>query len=187
MFFQNVIVSNSPESTFFLKTNTKEMIIQKVSVVSYSSSSPGVECIAFEGELGRYLNTTVTDKGDCFTMFYPFTTMEPREDPMHKGLESIVAADESMEKYEQYSKRVQDAWEVDPEAPFAHRIKGSLNRVKEEDLMEAIYEHKRRDKIFDLSEGITLKRFGLESSTGDEPVRFTICIWGIPIGKEESF
>ena len=180
MFVQYAVISTGPEVTFHPKVG--KVIVQKASLVSYSSSAPGAECIAFEGPLAPHLNTTVTEKGECFALLYPFTTMEPREDPMWKGLETIVAAEDTTGKNDSFLKRGDPGfWEVDPKAPFVHRITGSLTKVSEEDLTEAIYEHSRRDKIFDFSEGITIKRFPLEDVASKHPIRFVLSFWVIPI------
>ena len=182
MFVQNAVVIDGDRATFFPKV--KNAIVQKASLISYSSNAPGAECIAFEGPLGDYLNNTATEKGDCFAVVHPFTSgMEPKEDPMSaQGLENIVAVEDTTGKYDSFLKRGDaGVWEVDPKAPFVHRIKGSLSQVGEEELTEAIYEHCRRDKIFDCFEGITIKRFPLQDAVSKNPICLVFSFWVIPI------
>lgn len=149
-------------------------VIQRFSIAEYSSSAPGAVGIAAKGTLGEWVNCVATPQGKCLAVLMPFANGPGVEGPNRLAAPvDIGSTQDVIDKYCNFFQRDPDGtgfYHVNPTAPFAHRLELFTFEAKddlvvsEQAMSNAMAEHERHDKVFDLKEGLQFAIVPLESA-----------------------
>jgi hypothetical protein len=164
------------------------VILEKFSVREYSSSSPSSLAVIVSPPIGNWVHGVHAGGGvgPCLAVLMPFHTGAAIQGDtlLDIPVEVHSTGGDIGHRYAQFVRRGDPGlYEIDPTAPFAHRLPGAVRKeghlvVTETEMLEAMVDHEKHDHIFDLSQGIgfTFVPLSQKRSIDRGPVRLTLSL-----------